>query len=50
MLDDLIVFSLAAFAVNKYAGDKYMVWCKLIGGVILFVLGFLMLFHPDWLA
>lgn len=50
MLDDLIVFSLAAFAVNKYAGDKYMVWCKLIGGVILFGLGIMMLFHPDWLA
>lgn len=50
MLDDLIVFSLAAFAVNKYAGDKYMVWCKLIGGVILFALGFVMLFRPDWLA
>lgn len=50
MLDDLIVFSLAAFAVNKYAGEKYMVWCQLIGGAILLVLGFLMLFHPDWLA
>ncbi|MCQ2965855.1 MAG: hypothetical protein MJ250_03840 [Alphaproteobacteria bacterium] len=50
MLDDIIVFSLAAFAVNKYAGDKYMVWCKLFGGLILFVLGFIMLFHPDWLA
>lgn len=50
MLDDLIVFSLAAFAVNKYAGDRYMIWCKLIGGIILFVLGLLMLFHPDWLA
>lgn len=50
MLDDLIVFSLAAFAVNKYAGEKYMVWCQLLGGLILFVLGFLMLFRPDWLA
>lgn len=50
MLDDLVVFSLAAFAVNKYAGDKYMIWCKLIGGVILLVLGFLMLFYPNWLA
>lgn len=50
MLDDLIVFSVAAFAVNKYAGDRYMIWCKLIGGIILFVLGLLMLFHPDWLA
>ncbi|MCQ2914850.1 MAG: hypothetical protein MJ247_06625 [Alphaproteobacteria bacterium] len=50
MLDDIIVFSLAAFAVNKYAGDKYMVWCKLFGGLILFALGFVMLFHPDWLS
>ncbi len=50
MLDDLIVFSLAAFAVNKYAGDKYMIWCKLLGGLVLVGLGFVMLFFPDWLA
>ena len=50
MLDDIIVFSLAAFAVNKYAGDKYMIWCKLFGGLILLVLGYIMLFHPAWLA
>ena len=50
MLDDIIVFSLAAFAVNKYAGDKYMVWCKFIGGAILLGLGFIMLFKPAMLV
>lgn len=50
MLDDIIVFSLAAFAVNKYAGDKYMIWCKLIGGVILLGLGLVMLFRPEMMA
>lgn len=50
MLDDIIVFSLAAFAVNKYAGDKYMIWCKLVGGIILIGLGGVMLFFPEMMA
>ena len=49
ILDDIIVFSLAAFAASKYNGDKYMVWCKLIGGLIILVLGIMLLFFPTYL-
>jgi glutaredoxin len=49
MLDDLIVFSLAAFAVSGSAGEKYSKYCKLIGGVIMLILGALLLFAPQLL-
>src|SRR3989338_10542596 len=39
MLDDLIVFGLAAFAINTAVGSKYVKYCKLIGGIVLLVLG-----------
>jgi putative Mn2+ efflux pump MntP len=48
MLDDLIIFGLAAFAVNQI-GDKYGRWCKLIGGIVLVLLGIMMLFAPNML-
>lgn len=46
MLDDLVVFGLAAFAASYGAGQKYARWCKLIGGGLLAVLGLLLLFAP----
>ncbi len=50
MLDDLIIFGLAAFAVSKYGvGEKYAKQCKLIGGAVMLVLGALMLFAPQLL-
>jgi putative Mn2+ efflux pump MntP len=49
MLDDLVVFGLAAFAVSGGFGEKYAKYCKIIGGVILFVLGILLLFAPQML-
>ena len=49
MLDDLIIFGLAAFAISSTIGDKYAKYCKLIGGVILAVLGFIMVFAPHLL-
>jgi len=49
MLDDLIIFGLAAFAISSAIGDKYAKYCKLIGGVILTVLGFIMVFAPHLL-
>lgn len=49
MLDDFIIFGLAAFAVNRYVGDRYVVHCKLIGGIILFLLGVGMVFFPQYL-
>ena len=47
MLDDFIIFGIAAFAINKYAGDDYAKICKLIGGAILALLGVLMVFFPE---
>jgi hypothetical protein len=50
MLDDLIIFGLAAFAVTRYGvGEKYAKQCKLVGGVVMLVLGALMLFAPQLL-
>ena len=50
MLDDLIIFGLAAFAVNSSFGDKYAKYCKLIGGIILIALGAILLFAPNLLG
>lgn len=49
MLDDLIVFGLAAFAVNKYVGTKYANASHLIGGIIMLALGVLLVFFPEYL-
>lgn len=49
MLDDLIIFGLAAMAVNTAFGEKYAKYCKLLGGVIMAVLGLILLFAPQLL-
>jgi hypothetical protein len=49
MLDDLIIFGLAAFAVSSGIGERYAKYCKVLGGVILFALGLLLLFAPHLL-
>lgn len=50
MFDDLIIFGTVAFAVSYSGfGDKYALACKLIGGVILFLMGIVLLFFPGWL-
>lgn len=49
MLDDMIIFGLAAFAVSSSLGNKYAKYCKLIGAVILMLLGIIMLFVPNLL-
>ena len=49
MLDDLIIFGLAALAINTTFGNKYAKYCKIIGGVILFILGIMLLFAPQML-
>lgn len=47
MLDDLIIFGIAAFAVTSGIGERYAKWSKLLGGLILLILGILILFFPD---
>ncbi|NTV23751.1 MAG: hypothetical protein HGA85_05250 [Nanoarchaeota archaeon] len=49
MLDDLIIFGMAAFAISGGIGEKYAKYCKLIGGVIMAALGLIMLFAPQLL-
>jgi len=44
MLDDLIVFGLAAFAVNKYVGTKYAKYSTIIGGGVMLILGIYLIF------
>jgi len=49
MLDDLIIFGAAAFAMNTALGQRYAKYSKIVGGVILLVLGVLLLFAPQLL-
>lgn len=49
MLDDLIIFSAAAFAMSSSLGDRYAGYCKPLGGTILVILGALILFAPQLL-
>lgn len=50
MLDDLIIFSLAAFAITTEFATKYTKFNKLIGGVVILVLGIILAFAPGLLS
>lgn len=49
MLDDLIIFGMAAFAIGSSIGEKYAKYCRLFGGIIMSVLGVVLLFAPQLL-
>ena len=49
MLDDLIIFGGAAFAINSRFGDRYVKYSKPVGGTVLLALGALVLFAPNLL-
>ncbi|MCW5205988.1 hypothetical protein VU08_03525 [Desulfobulbus sp. F5] len=49
MLDDLIIFSLAVLAINTDLGQQYAKYCKIIGGIVLLLLGGIMIFSPGLL-
>lgn len=49
MLDDLIIFSLAVLAVNTDLGQRYAKYCKIIGGIVILLLGGIMVFRPGLL-
>lgn len=49
MLDDLIIFGLAAFAVSSTLGTRYAKLNKLVGGAVLLALGLGLTFMPGML-
>ena len=49
MLDDLIIFSLAVLALDTSIGTRYAGYCKIIGGLVLLILGGIMVFWPELL-
>jgi hypothetical protein len=46
MFDDLLIFSTAAFAATSALGEKYAVYTKPIGGVIMLTIGIVLIFFP----
>lgn len=46
MIDDLVIFLLAMFAIDRFISDAYMRYAKVITGVLLLLLGILMGFFP----
>lgn len=50
MLDDIIIFALAfAFFKTASVNTKYSQFSRLIGGIIMIIIGLLLLFKPEWL-
>jgi hypothetical protein len=51
MLDDMIIFAVAAFAVSwtSSLGERYTKVSKLIGGALLTLIGAVLIFRPEWL-
>ena len=47
MLDDFIIFMAAALAVDRFAGEKYAGFCKLVGGILMVGLGLVLAFFPE---
>lgn len=46
MIDDLVVFTAAALAVDRFAGEKYAGLCRVAGGAIMAGLGVVLVFFP----
>ncbi len=50
MLDDLILFLIAFITLSKIGfTEKYNYWATLIGGLLIFILGVLLIFKPEFL-
>lgn len=48
MIDDILVFGLAIWGFEKmHLTEKYSQWSALIGGVLMLMLGYLLMFRPD---
>ncbi|MDT8335823.1 MAG: hypothetical protein RQ753_08990, partial [Desulfurivibrionaceae bacterium] len=49
MLDDLLIFGAAAFAVTSALGEKHAKYTKPVGGAIMLAIGIILIFFPDLL-
>ena len=49
MLDDLFIFSLAVLALETSIGQRYAGHCRIVGGIVLVILGVIMTLRPDLL-
>jgi len=50
MLDDMVVFVIAMITLRSVGVEsKYARWTKLIGGIVMILIGLLLLFKPEWL-
>ncbi len=50
MIDDIIIFAIAMFTLRATGiSTKYGKWSKLIGGILMIVIGLLLIFKPEWL-
>jgi len=52
MLDDIVVFLLALFSLKAFQGfaRRYSRWTKLIGAIVIIIIGVLLLVRPQWLT
>ena len=50
LIDDIIIFIIAMKTLEiKAISNKYTKYSHLIGGLIMFILGMLMIIKPEWL-
>ena len=50
MLDDLLIFIIAMTTLKmKAISSRYTRWSGLIGGIVIFILGILLIFKPGWI-
>jgi cytochrome c biogenesis protein CcdA/glutaredoxin len=48
MIDDFLVFGLALWGFDKlHLTQAYSKWSNLIGGILMLILGYLLIFHPE---
>jgi len=52
MLDDIVVFLIALFSLKAFQGfaRRYSRWTKLIGAIVIIIIGVLLLVRPQWLT
>lgn len=50
MLDDMVIFAIAMFTLKATGiSTKYSKWSKLIGGILMIIIGLILIFKPEWL-